>query len=239
MLLLLLVLAPTLALFLKLASEVSEGDTLAIDRWLLQHLRSGADLSVPIGPVWLQQAMIDFTALGGGPVLTLFTLLAAGYLLARRKAALALFLCCAIGLGALLNTLLKFGFVRERPDVVPHLVEVTSASFPSGHAMNSAMVYLTLAALLVSAEKSWRVRIFLMLGAIVLTVLVGFSRAYLGVHWPSDVLAGWSIGAAWAVLCALIAKHLQRRRSLEGAEIEEERDQLDEEPERTPQAERP
>lgn len=222
MLLLLLVLAPALVLFVNLASEVAEGDTLAFDRWLLEHLRSASDAAVPVGPDWLRVAMIDFTSLGGAAVLTLVTMLAAGYLLARRKAALALFLSCAIAAGALLNTLLKFGFVRERPDVVPHLVEVSSASFPSGHAMNSAMVYLTLAALLVSAERSWRVRIFLISAAMLLTLIVGFSRAYLGVHWPTDVLAGWSVGAAWAVLCSLIAARLQRTKAIEGAEVDPE-----------------
>lgn len=217
-LLVFLVLVPALLVFGKLASEMMEGDTLAFDRWLLVHLRTPADPKVPIGPGWLHEAMVDFTALGGGAVLTLITLLAAGYLLARRKAAMALFLAVAIAAGGILNTLLKHGFVRERPDVVPHLVEVSSASFPSGHAMNSAMVYLTLAALLARAERSWHVRMFLMAGAILVTLLVGFSRAYLGVHWPTDVMAGWSVGAAWACLASLVALRFQRARAIEGPE---------------------
>jgi undecaprenyl-diphosphatase len=155
--------------------------------------------------------MIDFTALGGGPVLTLVSLLAAGYLVARREVALAAFLTSAVAAGGALNTYLKAVFVRDRPDVVPHLVEVSSASFPSGHAMNSAMVYLTLAALLISAERSRRVRAFLMAAAVLLTLLVGFSRMYLGVHWPSDVLAGWAVGAAWATGCAIVAGVFRRR----------------------------
>lgn len=215
-LLVFLVLVPALFVFGKLASEMVEGDTLAFDRWLLIHLRTAADPSIPIGPGWLHEAMVDFTALGGGAVLTLITFLAAGYLLARRKTALALFLALAIAGGAILNTLLKYGFVRERPDIVPHLVDVNSASFPSGHAMNSAMVYLTLAALLARAERSWRVRVFLMSGAILVTLLVGFSRAYLGVHWPTDVMAGWSVGAAWACLASLVARQLQRARTIKG-----------------------
>lgn len=215
-LLVFLVLVPALLAFGKLASEMMEGDTLAFDRWLLVHLRTPSDPSVPIGPRWLREAMVDFTALGGGAVLTLITLLAAGYLLARRQTAMALFLSLAIAAGGILNTLLKYGFVRDRPDVVPHLVEVSSASFPSGHAMNSAMVYLTLAALLARAERSWRVRVFLMSGAIIVTLLVGFSRAYLGVHWPTDVMAGWSVGAAWAGLASLVALRLQRTRTIEG-----------------------
>lgn len=215
-LLVFVVLVPAVFAFGKLASEMIEGDTLAFDRWLLVNLRTPGDPSVPIGPGWLHEAMVDFTALGGGAVLTLITLLAAGYLLARRRAATALFLTVAIAAGGILNTLLKHGFVRERPDVVPHLVEVSSASFPSGHAMNSAMVYLTLAALLARAERSWHVRVFLMAGAILVTLLVGFSRAYLGVHWPSDVMAGWSVGAAWACLASLVALQFQRARAIEG-----------------------
>jgi undecaprenyl-diphosphatase len=220
MLLVFLILAPALVAFGHIASEVVEGDTLALDRWLLLHLRQADDPSLPIGPEWLLVAMVDFTALGGGPVLTMVTIFAAGYLVARRKIALAVFVASAITAGAILNMLLKFGFVRDRPDAVPHLVEVSSASFPSGHAMNAAMVYLTLAALVVSAERSWRVRMLLMAAAIVLTLIVGFSRMYLGVHWPTDVVAGWSVGAAWAVACALVAQILQRRRSIEGAEEE-------------------
>ena len=215
-LLVFLVLVPALTAFGKLASEMSEGDTLAFDRWFLVHLRTPGDLSVPIGPHWLHEAMVDYTALGSGAVLTLITCLTAGYLLARRKAAMALFLTVAIAAGGILNTLLKHGFVRARPDVVPHLVEVSSASFPSGHAMNSAMVYLTLAALLARSERSWRVRVFLMGCAILLTLLVGFSRAYLGVHWPTDVMAGWSVGAAWACLASLVARQFQHAQAIEG-----------------------
>jgi undecaprenyl-diphosphatase len=161
--------------------------------------------------------MIDFTALGGGPVLTLVSLLAAGYLVARRKAALAAFLISSVAAGGAFNSFLKAVFVRDRPDVVPHLVDVSSASFPSGHAMNSAMVYLTLAALLITAERSRRVRAFLMAAAVLLTLLVGLSRVYLGVHWPTDVLAGWAVGAAWAIGCAILAGVLRRRSAPDSA----------------------
>jgi undecaprenyl-diphosphatase len=111
----------------------------------------------------------------------------------------------------LLSSLLKGSFLRARPDVVPHLVQVQTASFPSGHAMNSAVAYLTLGALLAGAEKSRGVRIYLMSVAIVLTLLIGVSRVYLGVHWPSDVVAGWCVGGAWAMLCSYAARALQKR----------------------------
>lgn len=214
LLILFLVLAPATLAFLKISSEVVEGDTLAFDQMLLRALRIPADNEVPIGPAWLHQSMIDITALGGGPVLTLITILTMGYLIARQRGRLAVLLGVLIAAGGFMNNLLKQVFIRERPEIVPHLVEVSSASFPSGHAMNSAMVYLTLAALLASTERSWRVRVFLMFTALFLTLIVGASRVYLGVHWPTDVLAGWSVGAAWAVLSSIIAYNVYSRRTL-------------------------
>lgn len=201
--------------FAKLASEVLEGDDFAFDRWLIRGLRSAADPSVPGGPAWLQEAMLDVTALGGVSVLTLLTAIVAGYLVAARKTATALFLVAAIAGGAIAGSLLKMGFARPRPDLVAHLVNVDTTSFPSGHAMNSAVVYLTLGALLARSQKDRAVRAYLLVGAILLTLIIGFSRVYVGVHWPSDVVAGWSVGAAWAMLCSLVAKRLQRQHKIE------------------------
>ncbi|MBB5696882.1 phosphatase PAP2 family protein [Sphingomonas yantingensis] len=214
----LLLVTAGLAGFAYVASEVMEGHPLAIDRWLLLLLRQVADPGVSIGPRWFGQAMLDLTALGGGTVLTLVTIFVTGYLAARRKLALAAFVAGSIGSGAVLTALLKIVFARARPDIVPHLVEVSSASFPSGHAMNSAMVYLTGAALLASAEPDRRVRVFLITAALLLTLSIGFSRVFLGVHFPTDVLAGWAIGIAWAVAASWVAAILQRRQAIEGAE---------------------
>jgi undecaprenyl-diphosphatase len=214
----LLIATVAVASFAYVASLVASGNPLAIDRWLLVHLRSVADTGRSIGPRWFSQAMVDLTALGGGTVLTLVTALVAGYLAARRKLALAIFVASAIAAGGLLTALLKIAFARARPDIVPHLVEVSSASFPSGHAMNSAMVYLTGAALLASAEPSRRVRAFLIGAALLLTLLIGVSRVFLGVHFPTDVLAGWSVGIAWAVAASWVAAILQRRHAIEGGE---------------------
>lgn len=199
--------------FLKLASEMLEGETLALDRQLLGALRS-----LDGGTGWFGTAMRDATALGSATVLTLVTLLAAGFLLSSRKPAAAAFLAFAIGLGALLAGLLKLAFARPRPEFVAHLVDASGASFPSGHAMNSAVVYLTLGALLARAERRRLVRLYLIGAAILLAVLVGVSRVYLGVHWPSDVVAGWCVGAAWALGCALAVRALQRARRVEPAE---------------------
>ena len=197
-----------------LGSEVLEGDIFALDKRILRGLRTANDPGMPIGPSWLKSSAIDITALGGVTVLTLVTVLVVGYLVANRKVHIALFVAAAVASGAVVNSGLKAFFVRVRPEVVPHLVEVTSASFPSGHAMNSAMVYLTLAALAARSQEHITVRLYLLGIAILLTILVGTTRVYLGVHWPSDVIAGWCIGAIWAVLCSLIAKSLQRRQKI-------------------------
>lgn len=215
LLVLFLLAAAGVLVFLLLASEVREGEVFGVDRWLIQGLRNPADPSVPIGPFWLRRALTDITALGGSPVLTLLTLMSAGYLLAARKAATAAFLVAAISTGAIASNLLKLIFSRPRPDVVAHLVDTYSTSFPSGHAMNSAIVFLTLGALLARAEADRAVRVYLMAVALFLTLIIGFSRIYLGVHWPSDVLAGWCVGASWAILCSWVARALQRRRTLE------------------------
>ena len=215
LLILFLLAAAGVLVFLMLASEVREGEVFGVDRWLIQALRSPADPSVPIGPFWLRRALTDITALGGSPVLTLLTLMSAGYLLAARKTATAAFLVAAVSGGAIASNLLKLVFSRPRPEVVTHLVDTYSTSFPSGHAMNSAIVFLTLGALLARAEADRRVRIYLMAIAIFLTLIIGCSRVYLGVHWPSDVIAGWCVGASWAILCSWLARALQRRRTLE------------------------
>ena len=206
---------------LWLGSEVLEGDTFAIDRSILLGLRSTADAGHPIGPSWLVYSMIDATALGSVTVLTLVTIMVVGYLVATRRRAAAVFVSAAVIGGALLSSALKSLFFRARPDVVPHLVHVSSASFPSGHAMNSAVVYLTLATLLARTEPNERVRVYLLAVAISLALLVGVSRVYLGVHWPSDVIAGWCVGAIWAVVCSLIGKALLRHRAIESATVED------------------
>jgi undecaprenyl-diphosphatase len=204
--------------FSRLASEVMEGDTLAFDRAVLLSFRSAGNLAQPVGPPWLTAAMLDITSIGGVSVLTLLTLIIGGYLLVARKAAMAGFVIGAVAGGATISVILKHFFVRARPELVQHLVEVHSTSFPSGHAMNSAVVYLTLGALLARTRSEKDVRIYLMAVAILLTLLIGVSRVYLGVHWPSDVLAGWCDGAAWAAICSVAARMLQRRSKIEQPE---------------------
>ena len=135
-----------------------------------------------------------------------------------RKYATASFIFASLTGGAILSVALKAIFVRARPDLVPHLVVVDTSSFPSGHAMNSAIVFLTLGALLTRTQKDRAVRVYLIAVSILLTLLVGISRVYLGVHWPTDVIAGWIVGAAWATLCLTVARLLQERNRIEQPE---------------------
>ncbi|WP_114395662.1 phosphatase PAP2 family protein [Oleisolibacter albus] len=211
---LLLLAASGLALSL-LADAVLDGATQHLDRALMLALRDPADPALPIGPHWLALAARDITALGGYPVLTVLTLAALGFLLMLGKRRTSLLLLVSVGGGALLSTLLKHGYARPRPDLVPHAVETFTASFPSGHAMLSAATYLTLGALLARVQPRRRVKRYLLGVAVLLTLLIGSSRVFLGVHWPTDVLAGWGAGAAWAMICWMLALWLQRRGEIE------------------------
>ena len=199
-------LAGGLFIFFNLTSEVVEGDTRAFDERILLALRTTADLSIPVGPYWLSHAFDDITALGGTTVLSLMTIMGTTYLLLARQRAIAIFMFLSILGGWLVSNALKLGVARPRPDIVPHLIEVHDLSFPSGHAMLSAVTYLTLGALLSRAQQYRSTRIFLIAAAIFLTLLIGVSRIYLGVHYPTDVLGGWCGGATWAVGCWMIAR---------------------------------
>jgi undecaprenyl-diphosphatase len=173
------------------------------DEAVLRALRHPDRPDQPIGPHWLTLGIREITALGSIPVLGLLTLVALGYLaFDRRWRAVALLVLSLPG-GLLLNTLLKAGFGRPRPELVARLMEVQTPSFPSGHAMLSAIGFLTLGALLASGSRRRRHRAYILTMAVLLTLLVGGSRVWLGVHWPSDVLAGWCLGAAWAMGCWL------------------------------------
>jgi undecaprenyl-diphosphatase len=214
-LLALLLVACAVWAFVEIADEVLEGETQAVDERLLLALRSAADPHDPLGPSWVEELGRDITGLGGVGVLTLLTVASAGFLVLQRKAHLALYLVAAVASGALASQLLKLGFDRPRPDLVPHGQVVYTSSFPSGHSMLSAVAFLTLGALLASAQSSRRMKAYLLGLAIVFATAVGVSRVYLGVHWPSDVLGGWTAGAGWALLCWSIARYLQRRGKLE------------------------
>lgn len=201
-------------LFALLADEVVEGGTKAFDQRLLLTFRHG-DTRNLLGPPAVQEAARDITALGGVAVLTLVTVIAAGFLALDRKKHMALFVLGSVLGGQVLGTILKDLFQRPRPDLVPFSAYASGASFPSGHTMMSAVTYLTLGALLARSQERRRVKAYLLLVAIFLTFAVGVTRVYLGVHWPTDVLAGWTAGAVWALICWLTARKLQSRRTLE------------------------
>lgn len=197
--------------FLHIAEEMGEGDTRGFDMAVLMAMRSG-DGHDPIGPAWLEWAARDVSALGGFTVLTLLTIAAGGFLLIVRRYVDALVLFAAVIGATTLSESLKLGYARPRPDLVAHSVETLGSSFPSGHATLSAATYLTIGALLAHAQQRRSVKSYIHVTAICLAVLIGVSRVYLGVHWPTDVLAGWFLGAAWSILCVTLASFLTRGR---------------------------
>ena len=215
LLVVMVLLAGSLWAFIGISEEVVEGDTHAVDEAILLALRTPGDRSDPLGPGWVEELGRDATALGGVGVLTLITLASVSFLLLKRQHRAALFVAAAIASGIALSFALKSGFDRPRPELVPHGSIVYTASFPSGHSMMAALVYLTLGALLARLQPQRRLKAFVLLLAVLVTVAVGVSRVYLGVHWPTDVLAGWAAGAAWAMACWLAALWLQRHRQVE------------------------
>jgi undecaprenyl-diphosphatase len=201
--------------FVAIANAVT-GTAPSFDLRILEALVERSQPARPRGPAWLAGAARDLTALGSWTVLTLLVaavtvgLAAAG----QRAHALVVLVASMSGLG--LSTLLKGVFLRARPDATFHATEVWTTSFPSGHSLNSAVVYLTLAALLAQSQRRRRVALFALATGILLTGLVGVSRVMLGVHWPTDVLAGWAAGFGWACAWWLVADRLRARRRAEG-----------------------
>ena len=201
-------------IFAALANEVRQGDTRQFDEWVLRALRQEGDQGQLKGPRWLTLGAEDITALGSPTVLGLTVLAVTGYLLLHGLYRNGLFVFAASVGGWVLNWLLKQAFSRARPDIVPHLREVMSSSFPSGHALTSAAVYLTLGALLMRIAEGRLAKYYCIATAMFVTFLVGVSRVFLGVHYPSDVVAGWLIGMSWALLCWAVERTLERRAGL-------------------------
>ena len=194
--------AALLLTFGFITAAVMGGATLKFDRYVMFAFRSSANnFSAPVGPLWVQEMARDVTALGSFSVLGLLLVAVTGYLLLIRKRDQALLVLIAVLGGVVVNSLLKLAFGRPRQDLFAPAARVFTASFPSDHAALSAIAYMTLAALLARTTASRAVRIYLMAVAITLVVLIGASRVYLGVHYPTDILAGWCVGSAWALAC--------------------------------------
>ncbi len=198
--------------FVAVANEVSENALQRFDNGLLLLFRHPDNVSVPIGPTWVAQSVVEITTLGGYPVLVTLVTAVAGFLLVYRKFGPAIFMLASIISGTIASQVLKIVYDRPRPDIVEHLVQTHTASFPSGHATMSAVVYLTLATLIVRLVDDVAVRAYVIFMAVLLTFMVGMSRIYLGVHWPSDVIAGWALGTAWACLSWLAVTGLRALR---------------------------
>ncbi|HEX8231978.1 MAG TPA: phosphatase PAP2 family protein [Caulobacteraceae bacterium] len=208
----LLVLAGGVWLFTGIAGEMAEGETHAADFAVLNTLREHGRPDDALGPHWVQTAATDLTSLGSTTVLTLIVILVAGLFLVLRRPSGALILLLAAGGGSLISEGLKAVFGRERPPMAYHAVQTLNTSFPSGHATLSAVVFLTLGTVAARLVKRRREKVYVMAASVLIALLVGVTRVYLGVHWASDVLAGWCVGAAWAMACWLMAWGWQRLR---------------------------
>jgi undecaprenyl-diphosphatase len=195
--------------FISLAGEVMEGDTQALDTKILKALRSADDPARPAGPEWIEFALLDLTALGGPTVLGLVVCAVVGFLLLQGRYRTSLVILATSISGEIVNTAMKHAFMRPRPTVVPHLRDAVSTSFPSGHAMDSAVIYLTLGAMLMRVAERRLTKVYCLAVALVLTLLVGVSRVYLGVHYPTDVVGGWILGFAWASLCWIASERFE------------------------------
>jgi undecaprenyl-diphosphatase len=195
--------------FLALASEVMEGDTTTLDTKILVSLRKTDDPSRPVGPEWIETALLDLTAIGGPTVLGLVVLSVVGFLALQGRYRTALVVLITAASGEIATSAMKNIFLRPRPTVVPHLRDVASTSFPSGHAMESAIIYLTLGAMLMRIVEGRLTKLYCIGMAIFVTFLVGVSRVYLGVHYPTDVIGGWIFGFFWASLCWLVSQRFE------------------------------
>jgi undecaprenyl-diphosphatase len=191
--------------FVHLGGEVIEGDTRSFDMYLVHGAQA-----LRLGHPWVAAAMRDLSGMGSTTVLAVFTLATVGYLALVSARPLALIMASAVVSGTVAVSLLKAAYGRLRPDAIFAELVASGASFPSGHASISAIVFLTLGALVASTRSRWVERTYILAVAVLMTLLVGVSRIALGVHWGTDVLAGWALGVAWAMLWLLLARRLVR-----------------------------
>lgn len=205
--------------FVEIADDMTEADGQAFDQAVLGWMQPVA--GQPRGPWWLQEAAADLTSLGGISVLGLFAAIALAFLLIQGKRLSATLLAAGLAGGVALSEGLKALFERDRPPLAYQAVETLNASFPSGHALLSTVFYLTLGVMLTRAFPRKRLKAFVLGAAMLLALLVGLTRVYLGAHWASDVMAGWCAGAAWAMALWLVAWAVQRRQAERHAPLQD------------------
>ena len=207
--------------FAGLADETGEVGGQAFDQAVLAAVRPNIDPSDAWGPWWLQVAAGDITALGGIAVLGLFASIVVAFLLIQGKRLSAVLLLMGLGGGVALSEGLKGVFERARPPAIFQAVETINASFPSGHALLSTVFYLTVGVLLARTLPRRRLKVFVLGAAILIALLIGATRVYLAAHWAPDVLAGWSVGAAWAMSLWLVAHVIERRQRSRHAALQD------------------
>jgi undecaprenyl-diphosphatase len=185
--------------FREIAVAVGSGGAHAFDEAVYQALRPTESTEHSLAVAWANIAANDFSAMGSVSVLAFIVVMVCGLFLCLRRRAEAVLLMVASGGGLALANLLKDLFHQSRPPLSPEAAAGLNASFPSGHAMLSATVYQTLGALIGQFAERRLVRRYVIGVAILLSLMIGLSRIYLGLHWTTDVLGGWCVGAAWAL----------------------------------------
>ncbi|MDR3665944.1 MAG: phosphatase PAP2 family protein [Ignavibacteriaceae bacterium] len=199
--------------FIIIAGLVSRGSSDQFDLQILRSFRVPGKIARPIGPVWMFEVMRDVTSLGGPTVVFLIIIFVIGYFILQKQYSMLFLVLVAVIGGAVMDLELKEFFGRIRPQIIPTLMQEKSFAFPSGHSMMSAIVYLSLASLIARLQVRWRDKIYIIIVAVFLSFIIGISRIYLGVHYPTDVLGGWSLGLAWAALCWFAAWYISQKRS--------------------------
>jgi undecaprenyl-diphosphatase len=203
------VIALGLLTFVGIADDLTDAEGHGFDGRVLAWMQPLA--GQPRGPWWLHEAAADLTSLGGISVLALFAVTAIGILLILRKRLSAVLLVTGLAGGVVLSEGLKALFERQRPPAAYQAVDTLNASFPSGHALLATVFYLTVAVLMTRAFPRRRLKVYVLGIGILFALVVGMTRVYLGAHWATDVLAGWCVGAAWALALWLVSYAVERR----------------------------
>lgn len=186
---------------LIVGSRALMGDAKIFDWAIVLALRNPLNITDPLGPDWFESITVDLGYLGSVTVVGAIALAAMGYLLLVRRRDLAILILAAVSGTALVTTVLKFAVARPGINLAMMRFDTSTFSFPSGHAALSAALYLTLAALVARAQSQQVMKYYVLGLACALTLIIGASRVFNTVHFPTDVLAGWSVGAAWTLIC--------------------------------------